>query len=140
MLAIVAVSDRRLGWYDTNGDGAYDRVVVAELDAVSGRALRSWHTSNRMANVAAFQTVAVRELVNLLEVEASPSDMRILEVGGTTVPLAFESFISGLGAMDSCSADTAQGGGYATELLERAIEKGHIGSEPAADAVPGLAA
>ena len=91
------------------------------IDTRSGRRLRlPLNYQDELANVAAFQEDPVAETADMLGLTRRERDRRVLTVGGTTVPPAFDNYIIGLGRLWAAQDDSTDHTADAIALLEEA--------------------
>ncbi|PKK82770.1 MAG: hypothetical protein CVT49_11895 [candidate division Zixibacteria bacterium HGW-Zixibacteria-1] len=73
------------------------RMTLNLIDAINGRQLNSIVIDASLFNVAALQDSTVLELAEVLELQVMPEERRILALGGTTDPEAYELYIKACG-------------------------------------------
>ncbi len=100
---VVAANLTVAGRLEATRDSIRIRFDLRETE--TGRSVRSWSVAEQPANVAALQDVPVRFAVEALGLDLPDRTRRRLAAGGTTVPVAFDAFLRGTGALTV--ADTA---------------------------------
>ncbi len=120
--AALSVSGARLALEGTvERSGSDVRMSLSLIDTRSGRRLRRpLKYQDGLANVAAFQDDPVAEIADMLELTRQERDRRVLTAGSTTVPDAFEAYISGLGRLWAAPDDSTDHTADAIALLEKA--------------------
>ena len=73
------------------------RMTLNLIDAINGRQLNSIVIDAALSNVAALQDSTVLELAEVLELQVMPEERRILALGGTKNPEAYELYVKACG-------------------------------------------
>jgi len=98
-------------------------MIVLQMNLVDTKTLRqqnSLEIRDHIANIFTWQDGVIMRLVPLLDIELKPEMRRALTAGGTTVPLAYESYLQGLGYLQS--DEKAENLDVAISLFKQAIE------------------
>lgn len=102
-------------------EGDNVRLTLNLVDAKTLRQLRSFVIDEQMPNASAFYEGTVVKLAEMLEVELKPQSIRVLRAGGTTVPGAWEFYLSGRGNLQRY--DRPENIDSAIGLFERALNE-----------------
>jgi tetratricopeptide (TPR) repeat protein len=89
-------------------------VAFELVDTATSRRLASWEDRDDLANIASFQDDPVAQVARRLGLEPPMRSRGGIVEGGTTVPGAFESYVTGLGWLHVDTSDTT---GHLTEAI-----------------------
>jgi serine/threonine protein kinase/tetratricopeptide (TPR) repeat protein len=106
------------GTVDRSGDDVSVRLDL--VDTRSRRSVDDRHWVDDLANVAAFQEDPVVATADMLGLTLQEGGFQVLSAGGTTVPGAFDAYISGLGRLWAAKDDSTDHTADAVVLLEKA--------------------
>ncbi len=98
---IVAANLTLSGGVDATPDSV--RIQFDLRETRTGRSVRSWSITEQPANVAALQDIPVRFVTEVLGLDLAARARRGPAAGGTTVPVAFDSFLRGTDALAAAS-------------------------------------
>lgn len=124
--AVVAANLTLAGSMDAGPDSVHIAFDLRETQ--NGRSVRSWSVTEQPANVAALQEIPLRFADEVLGLNLPARARRGLAAGGTTVPIAFDAFLRGTGALsfanapDSPDTTTIRAAGEAADLFREAVE------------------
>jgi len=91
-------------------------VSTEDLDQVKSQSI-----TDHIANISTLQEDVVVKLMEMLEIELKPQMSRVLTIGKTTIPGAYENYLEGLGYMPQ---EKKEGNlNLAIDLFKQAIEK-----------------
>ena len=121
--AALSISGATLALEGTVERRGYDvRMSLSLIDTGSRRRLRRpLKYDDNLANVAAFQDDPVAETADMLELTDQERGRRTLSAGGTTVPGAFDAYVSGLGRLRPAKDDSTDHVGDAVSLFNEAV-------------------